>query len=70
MAFRFNKEDMSGNNKITITQAAQMLGVVPKTIIRWEQSGKIKKAKRDWRNWRVYSSGEIDEMRGFYEALR
>ncbi len=53
------------NNRLTITQSARMIGVVPKTIIRWENSGKVKKAKRDWRNWRVYSVEDIEELKKF-----
>ena len=53
------------SNKLTITESARMIGVVPKTIIRWENSGKVKKAKRDWRNWRGYSSQDIDELKKF-----
>ena len=61
---------MTRNDKITITEAARILGIVPKTIIRWEQAGKIMKAKRDWRNWRVYTSDDLDSMKEFYESLR
>ncbi|MFC1753004.1 MerR family DNA-binding transcriptional regulator [Thermoproteota archaeon] len=61
---------MITKEKITITEAARIIGVVPKTIIRWEQTGKIRKAKRDWRNWRVYVSDDVDIIREFYETLR
>ncbi len=54
---------------MTITQIAQRLGVVPKTIMRWEKSGKIRKAKRDWRGWRVYSRSELEEIESFLKAL-
>ena len=56
---------MEGNNKITITEAAEIIGVVPKTIIRWENAGKVRKAARDWRNWRVYSSNDVEELKKF-----
>ena len=57
------------NGHLTITQVAKKLGVVPKTIMRWEKAGKIKKAKRDFRGWRVYSLAELTEMKGFLEAI-
>ena len=60
---------MALNKKMTITQIAKRLGVVPKTIMRWERAGKIKKVKRDWRGWRVYSRSELAEIKGFLEAL-
>lgn len=60
---------MALNKKMTVTQIANKLGVVPKTIMRWEKAGKIKKVKRDWRGWRVYSRSELEEIKGFLEAL-
>ncbi len=30
------------------------------TVIRWEELGFIKKAKRDSRGWRYYSKREVD----------
>ena len=66
---RTSKNIMELKEKMTITQIAQRLGVVPKTIIRWEKAGKIRKAKRDWRGWRVYSCRELKEMEGFLKAL-
>ena len=53
----------------SITEVAEKLGVTPKTITRWEKSGKIKMAKRDWRGWRVYSQEEIEEMKSLVEAV-
>ena len=55
--------------RLSITEAAEQLGVTPKTITRWEKSGRIKKAKRDWRGWRVYSSDEVAEIKSLVEAV-
>ncbi|MBN2120533.1 MAG: MerR family transcriptional regulator [Candidatus Omnitrophica bacterium] len=60
---------MAKNGKLTITQVARKLGVVPKTIMRWEKAGKIKKAKRDWRGWRVYDPQQLAEIKSFFETL-
>ncbi|MFC1514966.1 MerR family DNA-binding transcriptional regulator [Candidatus Omnitrophota bacterium] len=57
------------NGHLTITEIAKKLGVVPKTIMRWEKAGKIQKAKRDFRGWRVYSPAELAEMRSFLETV-
>ncbi|MCM8823990.1 MAG: MerR family transcriptional regulator [Candidatus Omnitrophica bacterium] len=57
------------NNLITITDLAEQIGVVPKTIIRWEKAGKIKKAKRDWKNWRVYTSDDVMEIKKIVQRL-
>ena len=54
---------------LSITELADKLGVTTKTIMRWEKAGKIKRAKRDWRGWRVYSPEELDQMKSFVEAV-
>ena len=57
------------SGRITITDLAQQLGVSVKTILRWEKAGKIRKARRDWRGWRVYAQEDIIELRGFFETV-
>ncbi len=57
------------DGRLTITELAERLGVTTKTITRWEKAGKIKRAKRDWRGWRVYSPGELEEMKSLVEAV-
>lgn len=59
---------MTKGNKLTITQVAQRLGVTPKTIMRWERSGKVGPSKRDWRGWRVYDEGDMERLRSFFET--
>ncbi len=57
------------DNRMTVTEIADRLGVTSKTIIRWEQKEKIPKAKRDWRGWRVYFESDFREIRDFFETL-
>ena len=57
------------NGKLTITEAAEMVGVTPKTLMRWEATGKVKKAKRDWRGWRLYDSDDIEELIEFHTSV-
>jgi len=54
--------------RLTITEVAKEVGVTPRTIMRWEKAGKIKKQKRDWRGWRFYSSEDLGEIRQFVET--
>ncbi len=54
--------------RLTITEVAKTVGVTPRTIMRWEKAGKIKKQKRDWRGWRFYSPGDMEEIRQFVET--
>jgi len=55
--------------RLTITEVAEMLGVSPKTLARWEKFGKIRKPKRDWRGWRVYEAADIEHIKEFHEAV-
>ena len=54
---------------LSITEVAAQLGVSPKTIMRWEKAGKIKKAKRDWRGWRIYSDDDVALMKNLIETV-
>ena len=54
---------------MTITEVAELIGVVPRTILRWEEAGKINRAKRDWRGWRVYNEDDLEELRDFHDTI-
>jgi protein involved in polysaccharide export with SLBB domain len=54
--------------RMSITDLAKAIGVTPRTIMRWEKAGKIRKSKRDWRGWRFYLQEDLDEIRGFFES--
>jgi len=54
---------------MTITIVAKRIGVTPKTIIRWEKSGKVSKPKRDWRGWRVYDKDDFKRLKKFKETI-
>jgi DNA-binding transcriptional MerR regulator len=47
------------DERFTITDIAKKVGVTPKTIIRWEKAGKIRKPKRDWKGWRIYLEDDV-----------
>jgi DNA-binding transcriptional MerR regulator len=55
--------------RITITEVQKMVGVISKTIARWEKDGKVRRPKRDWRGWRVYEQSDITQIRGFHETV-
>jgi len=54
---------------MTITEVADMVGISPKTLVRWEKVGKVRRAKRDWRGWRVYSEDDLSHIKQFRETL-
>ena len=55
--------------RLTITEVAQLVGVSPKTIARWEKMGKVRKPKRDWRGWRIYDETDVHQIKEFHEAV-
>jgi len=57
------------DGRLSVTKVAEELGVSAKTITRWEKAGKIKRAKRDWRGWRVYEPEDLDEMKKLVTAV-
>ena len=40
-----------------------MFDVTKKTLFKWESERKISEVERDWRQWRLYSDENIDEIR-------
>ena len=57
------------DGRLTITEIAKELGVTTKTIMRWEKAGKIRKPKRDWRGWRIYTHEDLQELKSLIEAV-
>ncbi|MFC1709551.1 helix-turn-helix domain-containing protein [Candidatus Omnitrophota bacterium] len=57
------------NGRMTITDIAERIKVTPKTIIRWEKSGKVDRPKRDWRGWRVYDKKDLKRLKEFKEMI-
>ncbi len=55
--------------RMTITDVAERIGVTPKTIARWEKSGKVNRPKRDWRGWRVYDKSDLKLLKSFKETI-
>ena len=60
---------MDVRKRLTITEVADIVGISPKTIVRWEKVGKIRKSKRDWRGWRVYDETDVSHIREFHETI-
>lgn len=54
---------------LTITEAAQLIGVSAKTIVRWEKAGKVRRSKRDFRGWRVFDGKDLKKLKAFRETI-
>lgn len=57
------------NGRMTITEIAERVGVTPKTIMRWEKAGKIRKPKRDWKGWRFYEHDDLEQIQTIVETV-
>jgi len=68
----YNKEDKMDNGNddfLTITEAAKLIGVSSKTIVRWEKAGKVRRSKRDFRGWRVFDGKDLKKLKAFRETI-
>ncbi len=54
---------------MSIAEAAESVGVSRRTIMRWEAAGKVAKAKRDYRGWRVYDHDDVEELIAFHDKI-
>lgn len=63
------KRRIDVDKKMTITEVADIVGVTPKTIMRWEKVGKVRRAKRDFRGWRIYDDEDVSQIREIREAI-
>lgn len=57
------------NGRLTITDIAKKIGVTPKTLVRWEKAGKIRKPKRDWKGWRIYLEEDLVRIQRVVDSL-
>ena len=57
------------NGRLTISEIAKRAGVSPKTLIRWEKIGKIRKAKRDWKGWRIYLEEDLTNIQRLVNSV-
>lgn len=63
------EDERALTDRMTITEVSEKVGVTPKTIIRWEKAGKIRKPKRDWKGWRFYEEEDIAHIERIVSAV-
>ncbi len=49
-------------NMLTIEEVAKIAGVSTRTIIRWEEEGKLETIKRDRNGFRLYSFENVERI--------
>ncbi len=53
---------------MTITEAAEIVGVSARTIQKWEEIGMVTKAKRDKKGREVYGPNDMAKLRELHLA--
>ena len=48
---------------MTSTELCKQLGISPKTLYLWEQTGRMPKSSRDRRGWRTYTPEQVRSIR-------
>ena len=56
------KEDM--NKLVTVKKAAEILGVNPETLRRWDNKGKLETKRHPMNKYRVYKLKEVIKLKG------
>jgi len=51
-----------GIEGIKANQVCQLFDISKATLFRWEREGVIAQPARDWRNWRLYTPKNVDEI--------
>lgn len=44
-------------------EVCEMFDISRATLFRWEREGLIIRPPRDWRNWRLYSAENVEQIR-------
>ena len=45
------------------SEVCALFDISKATLFRWEKEGLISSVGRDWRNWRLYSSMTVEEIK-------
>ena len=51
-------------------EICEMFDISKSTLFRWEKEGLISNIGRDWRNWRVYSQTNLNEIRKIIGGMK
>ncbi|MBX3326209.1 MAG: MerR family transcriptional regulator [Nitrospira sp.] len=57
-----NKDIGKEAEGIKAIQVCQLFDISKATLFRWEREGVIARPARDWRNWRLYTRKNVDEI--------
>jgi len=49
--------------RLSTVEVCGLFDISKATLFRWEREGLISTPPRDWRNWRLYTETNVDEIR-------
>jgi len=53
---------------LTVKEAAQILGIDPLTLKRWDKKGKIKARRHPMNNYRIFTEEEVMKLKKLIEG--
>jgi len=60
----------SGSAGFKTNQVCDLFDISKATLFRWERNGVIAEPPRDWRNWRLYTKKNVDEINKVIRARK
>lgn len=57
-----NPKHMLNEVGFKANQVCNLFDISKATLFRWEREGVITQPARDWRNWRLYTRKNVDEI--------
>ena len=51
-------------------EVCEMFDISRATLFRWEREGLISGPPRDWRNWRLYTAENVEQIRQAMEGRK
>ena len=66
-----NKPKYTSNSAgLKAYQVCDLFDISKATLFRWEREGVITEPARDWRNWRLYTRKNVDEIEKIIRARK
>jgi hypothetical protein len=60
---RWDASKTTRNRSFSTIEVSHLFDISKATLYRWEREGLISMPSRDWRNWRLYTSTNISEIK-------
>jgi DNA-binding transcriptional MerR regulator len=62
--------DVSKKKLYKTNEVCEMFDISRATLFRWEREGLISGPPRDWRNWRLYTTENVEQIRQAMEGRK